>query len=148
MSIWKKDISLATLNASSENTIIEVLGIEYTKIGDDFLQASMPVDNRTRQPFGVLHGGASVVLAETLGSVAGNLALADDKMCVGLEINASHLRSMHKGTVIGTAKVVRLGRTMQVWQIDICNDKQQLICSSRLTLSVINRPAKIRKPAL
>ncbi|WP_094752170.1 hotdog fold thioesterase [Psychromonas sp. CD1] len=139
MSIWKKEATLAGLNALSKNTIIDLLGIEYTKIGADFLQASMPIDNRTQQPFGVLHGGASVVLAETLGSVAGNMAIDEDKVCVGLEINASHLRSVHKGVVTGTAKVVRLGRTMQVWQIDICNEKQQLICSSRLTLAVINK---------
>ncbi|WP_022941283.1 hotdog fold thioesterase [Psychromonas hadalis] len=140
MSIWKKESSLARLNLISENTIIALLGIEYTQIGDDFLQATMPVDSRTHQPHGLLHGGASVVLAETLGSVAGNLAVSSDKVCVGLEVNANHLRSMKSGVVTGTATAIRLGRTVHVWQIEIHNEKQQLICTSRLTLAVIDRP--------
>jgi len=140
MSIWKKDSSLQRLNQLSQNTIIAQLGIEYTQIGDDYLQASMPVDSRTHQPHGLLHGGASVVLAETLGSVAGNLAVSAKKVCVGLEVNANHLRSVKSGVVTGTAKAVRLGRTIQVWQIEIENEKGQLICTSRLTLAVIDRP--------
>jgi len=140
MSIWKKDSALVRLNKISENTIIALLGIEYTQIGDDYLQATMPVDSRTHQPHGLLHGGASVVLAETLGSVAGNLAVSEHKVCVGLEVNANHLRSMKSGVVTGTAKAVRLGRTVQVWQIEIENEKGQLICTSRLTLAVIDRP--------
>ncbi|MCW8994658.1 MAG: hotdog fold thioesterase [Psychromonas sp.] len=140
MSIWKKNTDLVRLNALSENTLIAHLGIEYTQIGDDFLQATMPVDSRTKQPHGLLHGGASVVLAETLGSVAANLVVAQDKICVGLEINASHLRSIKKGVVTGIAKAVRIGRTAQVWQIDISNERQQLICTSRLTVSVIDCP--------
>jgi len=140
MSIWKKDSSLQRLNQLSKNTIIAQLGIEYTQIGDDYLQASMPVDSRTHQPHGLLHGGASVVLAETLGSVAGNLAVSANKVCVGLEVNANHLRSVKSGLVTGTAKAVRLGRTIQVWQIEIENEKGQLICTSRLTLAVIDRP--------
>jgi 1,4-dihydroxy-2-naphthoyl-CoA hydrolase len=137
--IWKKNRDLARLNALSENTLIAHLGIEYTQVGDDFLQATMPVDNRTRQPHGLLHGGASVALAETLGSVAANLAVAEDKVCVGLEINASHLRSVKSGLVTGVVKAVRIGLTAQVWQIDICNERQQLICTSRLTVAVIDR---------
>ena len=140
MSIWKKNTDLARLNALSEDTLIAHLGIEYTQIGDDFLQATMPVDSRTKQPHGLLHGGASVVLAETLGSVAANLAVAQDKVCVGLEINASHLRSVRSGIVTGIVKAVRVGRTAHVWQIDISNARQQLICTSRLTVSVIDRP--------
>ena len=143
MSIWKKKTDLAHLNALSEDTLIAHLGIEYTQIGDDFLQATMPVDDRTRQPHGILHGGASVVLAETLGSVAANLAVTQGKVCVGLEINASHLRSAKSGVVTGTVTAVRIGRTAQVWQIDISNERQQLICTSRLTVSVIDQPKSI-----
>ena len=140
MPIWKKDSSLSRLNALSENTIISLLGIEYTQIGDDYIQATMPVDNRTHQPHGLLHGGASVVLAETLGSVAGNLAVSTNKVCVGLEVNANHLRSVKTGVVTGTARAIRIGRTVQVWQIEIQNEKEQLICTSRLTLAVVDRP--------
>jgi uncharacterized protein (TIGR00369 family) len=142
MSIWKKDISLTRLNKINENTIIDLLGIEYTEIGDDFIKATMPVDSRTHQPHGLLHGGASVVLAETIGSVAGNLAVSENKVCVGLEVNANHLRSVKSGIVTAIAKAVRLGRTVHVWQIEIHNEKQQLICTSRLTLAVIDRPNK------
>jgi 1,4-dihydroxy-2-naphthoyl-CoA hydrolase len=138
MSIWKKKSSLARLNKISENTVIALLGIEYIQIGDDFIKATMPVDHRTHQPYGFLHGGASVVLAETLGSVAGNLAVGMDKMCVGLEVNANHLRSERTGIVTGTAKAIRLGMTVQVWQIEIHNEKKQLVCTSRLTLAVID----------
>ena len=140
MAIWKKNTEIARLNALSKDTLIAHLGIEYTQIGDDFIQATMPVDSRTIQPHGLLHGGASVVLAETLGSVAANLAVAQDKVCVGLEINASHLRSIKSGIVTGIAKAVRIGRTVQVWQIDISNERQQLLCTARLTVSVIDRP--------
>lgn len=140
MSLWKKKTDLTRLNALSENTLVAHLGIEYTQIGDDFLRATMPVDSRTIQPHGLLHGGASVVLAETLGSVAANLAVPADKVCVGLEINASHLRSVRSGMVSAIVKAVRIGRTVQVWQIDISNSREQLICTSRLTVSVIDRP--------
>jgi len=139
-SIWKKSTNLSRLNALSENTIIALLGIEYTAIGDNFLQATMPVDHRTQQPYGVLHGGASVVLAETIGSVAANLAVEDDKVCVGLEVNANHIRSVKKGVVTGTATAVHIGYSTQVWQIEICNERQQLVCTSRLTVAVIDKP--------
>ncbi|MEG3753977.1 hotdog fold thioesterase [Psychromonas arctica] len=138
--IWKKSTNLSRLNALSENTIIALLGIEYTAIGDNFLQATMPVDNRTQQPYGVLHGGASVVLAETIGSVAANLVVEDDKACVGLEVNANHIRSVKKGVVTGTATAVHIGYSTQVWQIEICNERQQLVCTSRLTVAVIDKP--------
>ena len=139
MTIWKQQATLSELNSLSNETLIAHLGIEYTQIGDDFITAKMPVDQRTRQPFGMLHGGASAVLAETLGSVAANLAVEEDKICVGLELNASHLRSVENGFVSGIAKVVRIGRTVQVWQINISNEQAQLICSSRLTVSVIDK---------
>ena len=139
MPIWKQQATLSELNSLSNDTLIAHLGIEYTQVGDDFITAKMPVDQRTRQPFGLLHGGASAVLAETLGSVAANLAVEKDKICVGLELNASHLRSVENGFVSGIAKVVRIGRTVQVWQIDISNEQAQLICSSRLTVSVIEK---------
>lgn len=140
MSIWKKRTDLARLNAISKDTIIALLGIEYTKIGENFIEAVMPVDTRTHQPHGLLHGGASVVLAETLGSVAANLVVADDKVCVGLEVNANHVRSIKKGTVTGTATAVHIGYSTQIWQIEICNERQQLICTSRLTVAVIDKP--------
>ncbi|MGJ8581551.1 MAG: hotdog fold thioesterase [Psychromonas sp.] len=138
--IWKKNTNLCRLNALSENTIIALLGIEYTTIGDNFLQATMPVDNRTHQPYELLHGGASVVLAETIGSVAANLVVDDDKVCVGLDINANHVRSVKKGVVTGTATAVHIGYSTQVWQIEICNERQQLVCTSRLTVAVIDKP--------
>ena len=124
----------------SKDTIIALVGIQYTQIGDNFIKATMPVDARTHQPHGLLHGGASVVLAETLGSVAANLAVADDKVCVGLEVNANHVRSIKKGTVTGTATAVHIGYSTQIWQIEICNERQQLVCTSRLTVAVIDKP--------
>jgi len=146
--IWKKEINLEKLNRSSIDTAIAQLGIKYTEIGDNYLQGTMPVDTRTIQPHGLLHGGASVVLAETLGSVAANLAVDENLVCVGTEINASHLRSVRKGFVTGTAKAVRLGRSAQVWQIDICDQRGHLICSSRLTVAVITRPKKYNEERL
>ena len=140
MSIWKKEIDLKRLNAMSKDTIIALLGIEYTHIGGDFIQGNMPVDSRTHQPHGLLHGGASVVFSETLGSVAANLAAPEGKVCVGLEVNANHIRSIKKGIVIGTATAVHIGHSTQVWQIEICNEREQLICTSRLTVAVIDKP--------
>lgn len=140
MSIWKKNTDLTRLNAINADTLIAWIGIEYTQIGDNFLKGTMPVDSRTHQPHGLLHGGASVVLAETLGSVAANLAVPDDKVCVGLEVNANHIRSIKKGTVTGTATAVHIGYSTQIWQIEICNERNQLICTSRLTVAVIDKP--------
>lgn len=140
MSIWKKNTDLTRLNAINTDTLIAWIGIEYTQIGDKFLKGTMPVDSRTHQPHGLLHGGASVVLAETLGSVAANLAVPDDKVCVGLEVNANHIRSIKKGTVTGTATAVHIGYSTQIWQIEICNERNQLICTSRLTVAVIDKP--------
>jgi len=142
MSLWKKNTDLVALNALSADTLIAHLGIEYTHIGDDSLTGTMPVDSRTHQPYGLLHGGASAVLAETLGSVAANLAVAEDKVCVGLEVNANHVRSIKKGIVTGTASALHIGYSTQVWQINICNEREQLICTSRLTVAVIDKPTQ------
>lgn len=140
--IWQRDFTLASLNAGSVNTLVAHLGIEYTAIGDDYLQATMPVDSRTHQPFGMLHGGASVVLAETLGSVAGNMCVPRTHCCVGLDINANHLRAKRDGIVIGTAQPVHLGATTQVWQINLRDERERLVCSSRLTLAVLTQKKK------
>ncbi len=137
MSIWKKAITLDTLNASSKNTLIEHLQIEYTEIGEDCICASMPVCDFTHQPLGMLHGGASVVLAETLGSVAANFSVSDEYYCVGLDINANHIRSMRKGMVIGKAKPIHIGASTQVWQINIVDERGRLVCTSRLTIAVM-----------
>lgn len=136
MSIWKKNISLEVLNRTSKNTLMEHLQIEYTDFSDDTLSATMPVCSFTHQPLGMLHGGASVVLAETLGSLAANFCVDDDHYCVGLDINANHIRAMRSGFVIGTAKPMHLGVSTQVWQIDITDEKQRLVCTSRLTIAV------------
>jgi len=135
--IWKKEADIEKLQAFSENTMVRHVGIEFTEIGADFLEARMPVDARTVQPMGLLHGGASVVLAETLGSIGAYLCVAEDKKCVGLEISANHIRAVRKGWVIGRATPLHLGRTTQVWEIRIRNEKQDLVCVSRLTVSVL-----------
>ena len=127
--------SVEQLNASSKGTLAEALGIEITEIGSDFVRGRMPVDRRTLQPFGLLHGGASVALAETLGSIGGALA-AGGAQVVGLEINANHMRGKRDGWVTGTARPMHLGRTTQVWEIRIEDDTQALVCVSRLTLAV------------
>lgn len=128
--------SLEDLNALNPNTLGECLGIEFTEVGDDYLKARMPVDHRTVQPFGILHGGASVALAETLGSVASQLVAGMDRPCVGIEINANHLKSVSSGFVQGTARPVRIGKSMHVWNIEIVDDHDNLICVSRLTVLV------------
>lgn len=128
------------LNALSEGSAIRALGIEFTEVGPDFLRATMPVDARTKQPYGLLHGGASVLLAETLGSTAGNLCVADDRICVGVEINANHLRAVREGLVTGTARALHVGRATHVWEIRIEDARGRLACISRLTLAVVERP--------
>lgn len=145
--IWQRDFSLESLNAGSANTLVEHLGIVYSAFGDDYLQATMPVDSRTHQPFGMLHGGASVVLAETLGSVAGNMCVPRTHCCVGLDINANHLRAKRSGFVTGTARAVHLGAMTQVWQIEIHDERQHLVCTSRLTLAVLTQKKKTVKEA-
>jgi 1,4-dihydroxy-2-naphthoyl-CoA hydrolase len=137
--MFNTSISLETLNSMSKGTMIEHLGIEFTEIQSGFLKAKMPVDHRTIQPMGLLHGGASVVLAETLGSVAVVLAVKDPlkETGVGVEINANHLKSARSGFVIGTCVPLRIGRTIHVYEIKIHDEDENLICASRLTVAII-----------
>jgi 1,4-dihydroxy-2-naphthoyl-CoA hydrolase len=140
MGIWFKPFNVEDLNAYQQQTLVSHLGIHYTEVGDDFLSASMPVDARTKQPAGILHGGASVALAETLGSTGANLVVDRDKyLCVGLDINANHVRAMKDGTVTGTARALHIGSTTQVWEINISDEKQRLVCVSRITMAVLDR---------
>ena len=140
MSIWFKPFSVEDLNSYQQQTLVSHLGIRYTEVGDDFLSASMPVDARTKQPAGILHGGASVALAETLGSTGANLVVdRDKKLCVGLEINANHIRAMRDGEVRGTARPLHIGGTTQVWEIKISDEKDRLVCVSRITMAVLDR---------
>lgn len=138
--IWFRDYSLEGIRKIGMGNMIEHLGIVFTGIGEDWLEATMPVDGRTRQPEGILHGGASVVLAETLGSVAANLTVDPAAFtCVGLEVNANHLRATRDGHVRGTARPLHLGRRTQVWEIQIRNGNDQLVCASRLTVAVVGK---------
>lgn len=140
MSIWFKPISLDELNAYQQETLVTHLGIRYTGMGDDWLQATMPVDARTKQPAGILHGGASVALAETLGSTGANLVVDREKqLCVGLEINANHVRAMRDGMVTGVARPLHMGGTTQVWEIRISDAGKRLVCVSRITMAVLDR---------
>jgi 1,4-dihydroxy-2-naphthoyl-CoA hydrolase len=141
MRIWKHDFTAEGLTEMGKNTIGEQLDIRFEEAGDDYLKASMPVDDRTVQPARILHGGASVVLAETLGSVASTLCLTDlsKEMPVGLEVSASHLRSVTSGRVTGTVKPIRVGRTVHVWEIHIHDERGRLCCHSKLTVSIIKR---------
>ncbi|HKN03692.1 MAG TPA: 1,4-dihydroxy-2-naphthoyl-CoA hydrolase [Buttiauxella sp.] len=135
--IWRREVNLEALNKMSAGNMVEHVGIVFTRIGDNDLEATMPVDNRTRQPFGLLHGGASVVLAETLGSVAGYLCTEGEQKIVGLEVNANHLRSAREGIVRGVCTAVHVGRRHQVWQIEISDEQGRLCCTSRLTTAVV-----------
>jgi 1,4-dihydroxy-2-naphthoyl-CoA hydrolase len=138
MRIWKQDTDLARLNGWSSNTLMEALGIRITAVGEDWLQGTMPVDHRTHQPYGILHGGASVALAETLGSTAAMLTLdAEKERAVGLDINANHVRGIMSGSVTGTARPFHLGRSTQVWEIRIEDEAGKLVCISRLTRAVV-----------
>jgi len=140
VAIWKQSIDLDRVNAWNRNTLVELLDMRVTEIGEDHVRGTMPVDARTRQPFGLLHGGASVALAESLGSLAANLVLDGDAfMAVGLEINANHLRAVTRGHVIGTARPLHLGRSTQVWEIRIEDEGGNLVCISRLTMAVVPR---------
>lgn len=140
MSIWNTQVNLEAINAMRLNTMVSHVGIEFYEIGEDYIRARMPVDQRTLQPAGVLHGGASVVLAETLGSVAANLCVdMSEKICVGIEINANHLRAVREGYVSGTVRPLHRGNSTQVWQILIYDQQDRLICISRITLAVLDR---------
>jgi 1,4-dihydroxy-2-naphthoyl-CoA hydrolase len=137
--VFRRPSSLEQLNASSRDTAMESLGIVFTEIGPDYLRATMPVDARTHQPYGLLHGGASVLLAETLGSSAGMMAVDEGQGVVGIEINANHLRGVRTGTVTGTARPLHIGARTQVWEIRIEDESARLVCISRLTVAVIAR---------
>jgi 1,4-dihydroxy-2-naphthoyl-CoA hydrolase len=140
VSIWKQTVDLDRINEWSGNTLVGHLGIRVTEIGEDFLRGTMPVDARTHQPFGLLHGGASVALAESLGSFGANLTLdGDAEMAVGLDINANHVRAVTSGLVTGTARVLHRGRTTQVWEIRIEDESKRLVCISRLTMAIVPR---------
>ena len=144
MSIWRSLQTLENLNGNREGTLIGTLGIVFTEIGDDFVRGTMPVDARTVQPYGLLHGGASVALAETLGSMGAAMCVdAAEYQVVGQEINANHVRAARSGLVTGTARAVHLGGRAHVWSIEIVNDAQKLVCISRITMAVIKRGALI-----
>lgn len=140
MGIFRDDITLDTLNSLSKNTLAETLGIEFTAVGADFMEARMPVDARTHQPYGLLHGGASVALAETMGSMAGACCVdMSNQFCVGLEINANHIKSVRSGYVKGITKPIHIGRKTHVWEIRISNEQDELICISRITMAVLDK---------
>ncbi len=134
------NITIEHLKSLSSNTLVEHLGIEITAIGDDYIEAKMPVDHRTHQPLGLLHGGASVALAETLGSLAAHCTVDDQtKYCVGLEINANHIKSVKSGFVTGITRPIHIGQRTHVWEIRITNEKNELVCISRITMAVIDK---------
>jgi len=135
--IWQKPISIEILTEASLHTASSHLGIEFVEVGDDFIVGRVPVDARTHQPFGLLHGGVSVVLAETLGSCGAAYSSPVGHQAVGLDINANHLRGVKSGWVIGTARPIHRGRTTQVWQIDLRNEAGEMICTSRLTVAIL-----------
>lgn len=141
MAIWyDPNLSIAQLQHLAENTLGGHLGMEFTEIGEDFLKGRMPVDHRTRQPYGLLHGGASVALAETIGSVGAAYVVDPNKyIAVGLEINANHVRGVREGYVTGTARPAHIGKTTQVWEIRITDDRDKLVCISRLTVAILPR---------
>jgi 1,4-dihydroxy-2-naphthoyl-CoA hydrolase len=139
--IWKDVPSLATANEMSSGSLISHLGIEFVELGEDYLVARMPVDDHTRQPVGVLHGGASVALAETLASWAATFTVdPDESYCVGMEINANHIRPVTSGWVVGLARPLALGRRTQVWEVKIIDEDEKLVCVSRCTMAVISMP--------
>ncbi|WP_158856879.1 hotdog fold thioesterase [Lunatibacter salilacus] len=138
--IFKENLSLDFLNEWSKNTMVDHLGIRFTAMGDDYLAATMPVNEKTKQPLGLLHGGANVVLAETLGSVAATLTVDQDtQYCVGLEINANHLKAVKDGEVKGIVKPIHLGKKTQVWEIKIYTPEEQLSCISRITMAILTK---------
>ena len=138
--MFNTSISLDTLNSMGHGTMIDVLGIEFIDVQPDFIKAKMPVDSRTKQPYGLLHGGASVVLAETLGSIASSLAVADpsSQRGVGVEINANHMKSVKEGFVIGTCTALKIGKTLHVYDIKIHDESGNLVCVSRLTVAILS----------
>jgi 1,4-dihydroxy-2-naphthoyl-CoA hydrolase len=139
MRIFKESATVEALNKWLQNTLPQQLGIEFTVIGDEYLEARMPVDHRTKQPLGLLHGGASVALAETLGSVAATLCVDDTRFCVGLEINANHIKAVRDGFVTGTTRPIHIGKQTQVWEIRITNESGEVVCISRITMAVLEK---------
>lgn len=143
MSIWFKPFTVNDLNMRGQQTMVDCLGIQFINVGEDSLTATMPVNERTKQPLGILHGGANVVLAETVASTAANVVVdLEQYYCVGLEINANHIKSVRDGLVTAVAKPIHLGRSTQVWQIDMFDEKQQKTCVSRMTAAVVARKNK------
>jgi len=137
MRIWKRAMSVEEISTSNKDTAASHLGIEFLEVGDDFIRGRVPVDARTRQPFGLLHGGVSVMLAETLGSVAAQLCCGEGLLAVGLDINANHLRGVTHGWVTGTARPIHIGRKTHVWQIDLTNEDGEPTCVSRITVAIV-----------
>ena len=140
MSIWKKPVDLAILNAMNEGRANGVLGIQITEIGEDFVRGELQVEPRTHQPFGLLHGGVSCVLAETLGSVGGLLACDEGYIAVGVDINATHMNGVRSGKIVGTARPLKLGRRMQFWAIDIATEDGRPVCSARMSAAIVPMP--------
>lgn len=135
--VWTRPISVDILQRLHDGTAVQHLGIEFTEVGDDFIAARVPVDTRTKQPYGLLHGGVSVVLAETLGSCGAAFSCPDGHRAVGLDINANHLKGATQGWVTGVTRPVHIGRSTQVWHIDLRNEAGQLTCVSRITMSIL-----------
>lgn len=141
--IWKVSVTIEQLNKLSVNTMAETLDIRFSEIGDNYLKATMPVDARTRQPYGLLHGGASAVLAETIGSVASSLCInAEKQICVGLEINCNHIKGKKEGVVTATCTPLHIGASTHVWDIKIHDEKDKLINVSRLTVAILKKPSE------
>jgi 1,4-dihydroxy-2-naphthoyl-CoA hydrolase len=142
MSIWfNKSLSISSLKSFGTNTMVRHLGIDWVAIGDDYLKMSMPVDDRTKQPYGLLHGGASCALAETIGSIASQCVIDPDKfICVGIEINANHVRSAREGQVTATCTPLHIGASTHVWDIKIHDEREKLVCISRLTVAILKKP--------
>jgi len=141
MSIWRIETSVEQLRQFSRDTLADTIGIRVTEIGPDFLRATMPVNPRVHQPMGVLHGGASVALAETVGSIAATLCVDREKyVCLGQEINANHLRPISSGIVTATARPFHIGKRSSVWSIEIRDEQERLVCISRITMAVVDRP--------
>lgn len=140
MTIWKIPFTIEMINERNKNTMVDWLGIEFTEIGDNYLIARMPIDHRTKQPFGIMHGGASAALAETVGSIAANYAVDQaHHQCVGLDLNTSHLKMVQEGYVYGVAKPIHLGKKTHVWEVRTYNEQKQLVSQSRMTMYVLDK---------
>jgi 1,4-dihydroxy-2-naphthoyl-CoA hydrolase len=143
MPIWfNKSLCLDDIKFVGAKTMGDYLGMEWVEVGENYLKIRMPVDERTKQPYGLLHGGASVALAETVGSVASHFVVDPDKsICVGLEINANHVRGVREGFVMATCTPIHIGASTHVWDIKICDEREKLVCVSRLTVAILKKPA-------